>query len=701
MPFWRAGFVTLIMTVSGVVAVLISQAKARATSRDAEPDGSTLKSLYDSAQRSQKTGDLERAASDYRAFLAKAQGELAAEYAAAGDFTTAAPLFSQALALAPGSPELRLGYAKAALLRGDFERAEALTRAFLQSSSGGFQELAQAHQILGRALHKMNRDREARDEMQKAVDLDPSFANRYDLGVVCLDLDDEKCATSVFQGMVQSFGDEPAVHMQIGLAYGDSDFVPDAIAEFRKVIAEDPRYPGAHYSLAAALLAAGNDAKNVPEAERELNTELTISPNDFLAYAALGKLAANDHKYPQAVTYLRRATSLNPKNPDAFLYLGQMYFDTHQTAQAESALREAIALTKDPSRNRYQIQKAYFILGRILIEQHKPEQAHAEMELAQRYANKALSHDKSELSGLLNNSAASGADNSPDNSTSTASSVSQNIDPATMKGIDAFEKRLTPAIGDSYNNLGVIAATDRNYTEAVGYFERAAAWNPAVEGLDLNWGRAAFMASKFSEAIPPLLRYAKTHPEDAGIRGALAMSQYMTGDYRGCINTLKDVENKLSSIPQMEFVYAESLVKTGQVSAGKARLEALEGAHPEIADVHRALGETLEAEGDWQSAQKELQKAIMLNAGDPQAHYDLGKTDLESGKAAAAIPELETATRLSPEDPTFHRELAAAYDLVSRKDDAKKELAIYERLKNQATPPDKSITADQGRKTAQ
>ena len=663
--------------------------------------GSDLQAEYDAAEHFQASGDLDRAAGSYRSFLADAQGELAAEYAAAGDYSRAATLFSYALDLEPDSPALRLGYAKTALLMGDFAHAEALAQAFLNDDLGGFQQLAQAHQILGRALHKMNRDREARQEMEKAVALDPSFANRYDLAVVCLDLDDGKCAAQTFQGLEQSFGNTPAVNMRIGLAYGNSDFVPNAIAEFRKVIAEDPRYPGAHYCLAAALLSAGNDARNVPEAEKNLKAELTISPNDFLTYAALGKLAAEYQRYSEALSYLKRATFLNPNNPDAFLYLGQMYFDENRTAEAGVALRKAIELTTDPSRNRYQIQKAYFLMGRILMQEHKPEEAHAEMDLAQKYANKALSHDKGELAGLLNNPAATGAEDPSDNSASIASSPPEAIDQTAIKSIDAFEKRLTPAIADSYNNLGAIAAAGRSYSDALGYFERAAAWNPALDGLDLNWGRAAFMASRFSDAIPPLSRYIRSHPGDAGIRGALGMSQYMTGDYRGCVDTLKGVADKLESIPQMEFVYAESLVKTGQVSAGKTRLEALETAHPEIADVHRALGEVLESQGDRQGAERELQRAVLLNTGDAQAHYDLGKVDVESGKAAAAISELETATGLSPKDPAFHRELAAAYNLASRKDDAKKELAIYEKLKNQAATADKSTASPQSGNTRQ
>ncbi len=512
--------------------------------------------------------------------------------------------------------------------------------------------------------------------------LDPNFENGYALAVACLDLDDQKCAAQVFSEMQASFGDTPQIHMAFGKAYGNSDFAPQAVAEFKKVIVMAPRLPGAHYCLAAALLSMGDDAKNVPAAEAELKTELTISPRDFLSYAALGKLAIGEHKYTAAESNLKRAIELNPRNPDAFLYLGQMYFDLQRFADAETNLRKAVELTEDVSRNRYQIQRAHFLLGRILAQRHRTEEAHAEMQLARTFADKGLSHDKGELAGLLHNSTATGTSDEPTDPASGTPKLTKQADPADLAKLAAVEKQLTPAIADSYNNLGVIAAAGGKYADALDVFQHAAKWAPALDGLDLNLGRAAFMAANFSDAIPPLSRYMQSHPGDSGIRGALAMSKYMTGDYAGCIGELKGVETEIASIPQIQFVYAESLVKTGQVASGREKLEALAKLHPEIADVHRGLGEALDVEGDRQRATTELEAAIELNKSDPEARFDLGKVDVESGDAPAAILALEAAVRLLPNEPRFHLELAAAYKLGSQNEEAQKELAIYEKLTN-------------------
>ena len=373
------------------------------TQTDAQTGGLALQNLYAAAQRSQKNGDMGEAAGDYRTFLAEALREVANSHAQISDYGRASALFDEALTLNPDSLSLKKDYAGTALEAGDLKRAETLARGLLSDYPDDPKDLAQVHQILGRTLHRMNRDQEARKELETAAALDPNFQNEYDLALVCLDLDDDKCAVQIFDGIEASVGDSPALHMMFGRAYGNSDFTPRAVAEFKKVIEEDPHYPNAHYCVAAALLAAGEDEKTLAEAEEELKEELAISPNDFLTYAALGKIEASYHRYPEADRYLRRAIALNPKNPDAFLYQGQMYFDTNRLTEAEADLRQAIKLTTDPSRNHYQIQKAHFLLGRILMQQHHEDEAHAEMKIAQALTENSLSKDRNNLSGMLEN----------------------------------------------------------------------------------------------------------------------------------------------------------------------------------------------------------------------------------------------------------------------------------------------------------
>lgn len=665
--------VSLLLTLSATT--LPAQARTAAAR-----GGESLQETYNAAVHLQQAGKLSEATEEYRAFLTESLGEMALGYGVARDYAQAAPLFDEALALEPNSPDLLLEYAGTALLLGDAEHAKALASTFLRGNPGDRQKAAQAHQILGRSLLKLNQDQEARKEFEAAVALDPTFANGYDLAVACLDLNDDKCAKQVFGEMERSFGDTASIHMAFGQAYANSDSQPTAIGEFRRAIAENPRLPGAHYYLAATLLATGDEA-SLKQAEEELKKELEISPRDAMTYAALGKIATTHYQYDDAEKYLRKAIELDPKNPDPYLYLGQMYFNQNRYPEAEAALRQCIALTRDVSRNRYQVQKAHFLLGRILMKKNDEAGAHAEMQIARELANKVLSQDKTQLTALLDkpgrdDSGPPAADGAGESGAPAAAA-----DPAALARLHDFEDRVRLPIADSYNNLGAMAAAKGDYALAVTNFERAAEWNPSLDGLDFNWGRAAFSGSQFADAVTPLSRYLRQHPEDPGVRSALAISEYMTRNYAGCVATVQAAEGKAAFVPQVEFVYADSLVKTGQIAAGTERLLALEGAHPEIPDVHRALGEALALRGNQERAMAELRIAIRLDGSNAASHYDLGKIELERGDTPGAIPELETAVHLAPNDAGFHEELAQAYKAAERTADQKREMDASQALR--------------------
>jgi tetratricopeptide (TPR) repeat protein len=360
-----------------------------------------------------------------------------------------------------------------------------------------------------------------------------------------------------------------------------------------------------------------------------------------------------------------------------------MYFDTNQPAQAEAALRLAIQHTTDVSRNRYQIQKAHYVLGRLLAKSGHEAEAQAEMQIVQKLMARTLNQDRNRLSGNASQQNAASGTNSSTISTITAGDKNETVtDSKDLQSLQAFEKQVSPPLADSYNNLGAIAASGKDYATALTCFQRAAEWNSSLEGLDYNWGRAAFTASRFQDAVPPLSRYLAAHPQDANIRSVLAISLFMTKEYAAVVKTLQPILPAIDAVPQVEYVYAASLVKVGQRAAGIERLEAMEKKSPEVPDIHRSLGEAY-ADGkpsDRSTAAKELTTAIRLNPTDAQAHLDLGKMYLDDDHVKAAIPELETAVRLAPNNSQAHLDLASAYTRGSRPEDAQREQKLYQQL---------------------
>lgn len=637
-----------------LAGLIVGTSQAQQSAKTANQ--SVLDRRYKAAQDFQAANELDKAAQQYRIFIADSLGQIAIGRAHAGEYDKASPAFDEALTLVPNFPALQLEYARVAFENDNIDRARLLSSSALQNRSLDPKLAAKAHALLGRVLLKLGKNDEAKREIEQAVSLDPTFENGYELAIADLDLGDGDAATKIFSEMLTSFGDTAQIHMLFGQAYAGSDFQNNAVKEFKAAIAKDDRLPGAHYSLASVYLSTAGSSK-LPEVESELHKEIAISPDSAFAYAALGHLLNNQRETAdrgsEALKYLMRAAELDPQNPDAFLYLGQFYSDAKMPLEAEAALRKSIALTKDVSRNGYQVQKAHYLLGRTLIQSDQPEEGKKEFAASQALMKQNLSRDENRLSDYLQD----------DKTDSIAGMGKENRLPTQDKDVEAVhrideaEKSFAPAIADSYNNLGAIAATESNYRQALGYFKQAAEWSPTLPGLDYNWGRAAFAAGSPAEAVGPLSSYLREHPDDEGARNVLGLSQFLSKDYSGTRKTLAPVADKPDATSQVKFAYAKSLVETSDFGEGVPRLQALEKADSSIADIHLALGEAYSLQNS-PNAKEELETAIRLNPKDAEAHAALGHVQLKNGNTQDGIRNLETAVQLDPANKTFRDDLA-------------------------------------------
>ena len=511
-----------------------------------------LQRMYDSAQRAQSAGDMTRAAHDYRSFLAEALHHLAGGYARAGDYPGAAKLFDEALAVVPpeDATDLRLAYAKAALLARDIPTAKSQAQAVVTTDAKN----SAARLILGEALLQTDENQEARKQLEAAVALDPNYKNGLALATAYLALSDTKDAAKLFHEMSAGFGNTAAIHLDFGRAYAEAGNPDLAIVEFKKAIALNPRLVEAHYCLGASYLLSQGQV-GFPEAVKEFHRELELNPDDYFSLAQLGYIAFTERQFSEAEQNLKRAAILDPRNPDNPLLLGQVYIQLNRPAEAEQALRKAIALTTDLSRNHYQVQRAHYLLGRLLVQTGHLDEAKQEMQISAKLLKMNTLRDQERMTGAPMGAAASIApfQRSPDPGP---------MDMKVRQALDAFSLRAAPAIADSYNNLGAMAAGASEFATATGYFANAGKWNPTLEGLDYNWGRAAFSAQLYAQAVPPLSRYLAAHPQEAGARRVLGISYFMVKDYAAAVQTLRPIESSLASTPQLASIYAESLAHT-------------------------------------------------------------------------------------------------------------------------------------------
>jgi tetratricopeptide (TPR) repeat protein len=474
--------------------------------------GSDLKHDYDAAQQAQSEGNMPQAATYSKLFVVHALNLLATNFSNVGDFPKATALFDEGLLLAPSDVGMRLDYAQESIAAGDLSKARELAQEAVERAPND----ASAHLALGRVLLLLKENLDAQKQLEAAVALDPNYADGLALARADLTLKQEKEASTIFTEMLKGFGDTAQLHMDIGLQYAETDYSEQAAEEFQKAIAENDRLPGAHYSLGAAYLQNMGEM-NFPKAAAEFRKELDNSPNDVLSHSQLGYIAMKQHNFPEAEQQLLRASTLAPQDPDIEFMLGQLYGEMGKPAEAEAALRKSIALTHDLSRNNFQVQRAHYLLARIFMQEGKVDEAKQQIAISNELLQQIDEAKQGKSTEAVHGEASAQL---PSNNVSRPATT----DPQELQKANPVEVKLAPAIADSYNNLGVISAINEDYTRATIYFEDTAKWAPGLEGLDLNWGRAAFLGGQYEQAIPPLQRYLGSHPTDEKARSMLTDS---------------------------------------------------------------------------------------------------------------------------------------------------------------------------------
>jgi Flp pilus assembly protein TadD len=79
-------------------------------------------------------------------------------------------------------------------------------------------------------------------------------------------------------------------------------------------------------------------------------------------------------------------------------------------------------------------------------------------------------------------------------------------------------------------------------------------------------------------------------------------------------------------------------------------------------------------------------EVIKIDPNFTQARFELGKALLLQGDVAGAVTNLETAVKLDGENAQFHYELGRAYAAAGRREEAKRENELSDKLKKVQTP---------------
>jgi tetratricopeptide (TPR) repeat protein len=563
-----------------------------------------LQSRLRAAAEAQQTGDPVAISQANRRLIAFALSQVAEFRQLQGDFGGAADLLGRAIDFEDAS-DLRYRYAYALNSAGQIDAALKQAAILVEQDPNN----AAAWGMQGRLLTTKKKYKEATESLSKSIALQPDPEATYVMASDYLYLQETAKADAIFQKMEQSGINPARVHVMAGRAYEEANLPSGAEREYKKAIELDPR-SHAHYFLGLFYLSR-NGWEPTPKAHEEFAAEVAVNPSDFFGNYFLGYLASQDKDYDESDKYLRVAAAARPDWPEPPLYMGLNAYGRGNNSSAEELLRKAIQLTgNDESRNNYQIRRAYFTLGRILIQTGRKEEGTPLVEKSKAMETKLVVDSRTQA---LDQKTASAADAPATTARQgeTPSGRAATLTSEQKSQISTAEKSLSAILGNAYNDLGTSEARRNDFATALTHFREAEKWHRETQGLERNIGLAAFLAGDYEECARAMREVVQRDPSDRRSMSMLAMSLYMLKNYPEAAKVFDHIPDEVLADPRMSYAWAYTLSETkdrqraievlGKLTAQTLPAEMLVRA----GKLYRELGDQANAQVCYQKAREQ------------------------------------------------------------------------------------------------
>jgi tetratricopeptide (TPR) repeat protein len=659
---------------------LLSLCALTSAANAADNPPQVLKRQFESAKAFLAANDVTQADLAFRQTIAIGLRQLGNLALSEAQYEKASQYLDEAVQQSPDDLGLQVEAAIAWFRRNDVAKAKAQIEAVLAKEPDN----ARAHNVLGRIYLFEGNPQASIEELNAAVVQQADFETVYFLGIAYLKAKKVPEAAELFTKLQASAGNSAALHVLFGRAYIVTHFPEPAVAEFRKAVELDPKYPRAHSLLGYAYLDHLNE-QGYPLARSMFQQELKIQPDDYLTLVLLGLTDVSLRDYSAAETVLLHAARVRPDGAAPYLYLGEAYTSTQRIKEAVAALQKYVSLVHNPEEFHRDLGRGYFLLGQGLLRVGQPEEAKKALAQSQKLREAEFKYDQEHM--FFDQEHQVEAKETPDKGESRASeriagllesgtgddqttqsmaqggvssdlqpppaAVSQPKEPPAVKQYRTFAAEI---LASSYNDLGVMRAKNSKFAEAAKFFKQAAAWNPNLPGLDRNWGLASFKAEQYSDATPPLERYLAAHPDDAFVRQLLGLSYFIEEKYPQTVQVLSPFSKNLPDDPGLLFAWGTALVRTRQSEAAADIFRRLLLQNANNPSVHFLLGQAYAQQEGYPNALNELKTALQLDPRLPEVHYYTGIVYLHQSQFEAAAEEFRAELELRPGDPisTYH-----------------------------------------------
>jgi Flp pilus assembly protein TadD len=456
---------------------------------------------------------------------------------------------------------------------------------------------------------------------------------------------------------------------QRGLSALQDNRVEDALEAFTTAELEHPDDPRVRNFRGIVFARLGQNA----QAAAEYQESIRLDPRMEDAYRNLGFLKWTEHQLEPAREALERAVELSPSDSFAHYYLGRVLLEVQRYLQAIPELE--ISRVPLPADAGFSIQVAtgYVALGRIQDARKSLDHlVTLPLTDAQSIQVASLLLAVHQNDAAINLIRQLGESPSPPKATwrqfdlALAYLLAGNYEKAVQEA-HAYteslpqEASVATTTARAWSLIGIACAHLNQGERSVNALRQAALLAPGEEEHWLNLTRELMELNRFSEAISAVQDGLAANPKSYALHLRLGAAHLAAGHYAEAESVFRDLVAAGDPLPTGYIGLAQVLLRTGRA----------EEAASELANAGQKLGSNflisyfrglaLDRAAKPLEAMMAFQEAVRLNSNNGEVHLSLGKTELTLGRVSDAIAELQEALRLSPGNPQAKRLLSRAY----------------------------------------
>lgn len=334
---------------------------------------------YQEGVAHEQSGDLAAARKSYESAIVsrpdyvEAIANLGLVYLRLGDVQKALAHFEEARRLRPEARNLEFYAGLAHYQSGDYPNAIQRLKSFVEA----FPKDARGLHLLGLCWLRIDNLEQGVQYLQQAVSLQPGNIPAFlSLATAYVSQKQIHRATGILEGPLNSIK-TPEKDLVLGMILNANGAHLDALATLRRVIAANPKLPGANNQLGYTQMLLGDD----PAAIESFKAELRLDPTEFNANANLGWILVRERRYREAAENLAVALARKPTHPGVRFLVGQVQF-------AQGDLEKAQASLELVAEQRPEFRAVHVLLGRVYAKRGFPEKVKQTQQVIARLTEK-------------------------------------------------------------------------------------------------------------------------------------------------------------------------------------------------------------------------------------------------------------------------------------------------------------------------